>query len=552
MDTTFDESLFRKVIAVLVIAIVVVGAVAVLRFSGVLGGEEELPSVSNQTSPGAEEPPGGEDVTGLKTYAWTYREIPMMVSVYVTNDTYQQFASSPYDTAEETSQHMTDYVVTDGDGGIVDNVADQILSLSRASGFGDADTVGNVLAFVANLTYTTGGSLPPYPVVTLATGKGDSEDHAVLAAAVLKKMGYGVSLLYYPPTYDRRTIIPGATALGIVTDGTIPGRLYHTVAEAQAGRCVYYPTNGTWSATLPEGGDQASGWYSGEAVKQNATSSAPLGIVRYYPANQTFVAGTDVSDVSEIVVDDAVWQQPIIVSAAWTVNTTEKGVNRSAYDGMVPYFVGGDGLWPGRTLARDDRLDANTTVAGLQPLEEKPSVSANGSLTETLRIPVSEASPLSPLTWLEPVEDYYADVWYHSKIAWTYDDAWYLHDNFLAMDNPVPEDQDAYTLQGIANVSAPVSWRITYTIQEMDESCSDRDMTPYSDVRFAVYRIADGNAVLDRTFGWQTLYGAKKQNSASVFGPGDYAVAVFVRNCKVNVAIEYHGKPVDTPYHGDI
>jgi len=558
VDFAFDESVFRKIIVVLLIAIVIVGAVAVLRFSGILGGSEEvIPSAAIWNVTAVDIPIAEEDVAGLKTYAWTYHETHVEMTLYIPDDTYRQFAAASYGKADETPQQMADYIITDGDGGIVEILADRLLEISLTAGYGDTDTIGNVLAFASSLNYTTDnergqiGTGPNYPVVTLATQDGDSADHAILAAAILKQMGYGVSLLYYPATYDRRTIIPGATALGIVTDGTTAGHLYRTVAETPAGRIVYYPENGTCTAALPAGADQAAGWYTGEAVQYNDSSSAPLGTVRYYPANLTFDAGTGVPDTRTIVVEDAVWQQPITVEAAWAVNTTDKGTDRAAYDGMVPYFVGGDGLWLGHVATRDDRLDADTAVAGVQPLDEAPPFLANESVATALHLPVSEASPSTP-TWMEPAEEYYTDVWYPSGVVWTYDNAWHLYNNFLAMVNPGAENPDAYTLQGIANVSAPTAWRITYDVREMDKAHSKEDMTPYSDVRIAIYRIVDGAADLKRTLTWQTLYGAEQQKNGAAFGPGDYAVAVFVRNCAVDVTIEYHGKPLKTTYRGDI
>lgn len=560
MALAFDESLFKKVIAVLVIAIVIVGVVAALRFSGIgLPGQEPGPVSPDPylPDPGIDEEPPEEELTGPKSYTWSYGGTEMTMHLYIPDDTYQRFVSSSYGSHEEKPQRMAEYVVTDGDDGVIGAAADWFLATSRASGFGDSDTVSNVLAFAASLNYTTDEErlappdYPNYPVITLATGEGDSEDHAILAAAILDKMGYGVGLLYYPATHDRRTIIPEATALGLVTDGTVFGRLYWTVAEAQAGRFVYYPENGTYTGSLPKGGDPGSGWYSGEAVRYNATSAEILGDMRYYPENRTLIAGTEVPDAHMIVVENAVWNQPIIVSAAWTVNTTEKGVDRSAYDGMDPFFNGGDGLWLGRTLSRDDRLDAGTTIAGKQPLGEAPPFSANGSLTAALRIPVSEPSR-PPMTWLESVQDYYTGTWYPAGLSWTYDDKWRLHDNFLAMQDSLLQNPGTYSLQGVTEVVAPVPWRITYTVQNMDQARSEKEMTPYSDVRFALYRIEDGAAVFDRTFGWQTIYGGEMRKNEAVFGPGNYAVAVFVRNCEVDVAIEYHGKPAETIYRGGI
>jgi len=562
VDLAFDESLFRKIIVVLLIAVVAVGVIAALQLSGVLGGGSDAPSPAGPGSdpdPGPDEPglEKEEAVAGWKSYAWSYKETGMTMDLYIPNATHQRFVSTSYGTYEDKPQRMVEYIVTDGDEGVIGTAADWFLDTSLALGYGDGDTVSNVLAFVESLDYTTDEerlatpAYPNYPVITLAEQEGDSEDHAILAAAILKKMGYGVGLLYYPATHDRRTIIPEATALALIADDTVPGRLYWTVAEAPAGRFAFYLENGTYTGTLPEGGDLTSGWYSGSAVWYNATASGTFEDVRYYPANRTFVPGPGVPDIDRIVVEDAVWNQPVIVSAAWAVNTTEKGVDRSAYDGMDPFFNGGDGLWLGHVLSRDDRLDADITVAGKQPLGEAPPFSANTSLTAALRIPVSEPSP-PPMTWLEPVQDYYASTWYPSGLSWTYDDRWKLHENFLTMQDPLLRNPEVYSLWGVTEVVAPVPWRITYTVQNMDEAHSDKEMTPYSDVRFALYRIEDGAAVFDRAFGWQTIYGADTRKSEAVFGPGDYAVAVFVRNCKVDVAIEYHGKPSETPYRGGI
>ena len=565
MDLAFDETLFNKIIVVLVVAIIIVGAIAALHFSGLLSGEGDDPgpgSVTHEPEPGPSYDPYEEDpekdtgVTGLKSYAWSYRGEEMSIDLYIPNATYQRFLSSSCGTYEEKPERMAEFVVTEGDDGIIATLADWFLATSRALGYGDCDTVGNVLVFVESLDYTTDeerqvtGAYPNYPVITLATGEGDSEDHAILAAAILNRMGYGVGLLYYPPTHDRRTIIPEATALALITDGTVPGRLYWTVAEAPAGRLVYHPGNATSSVTPPEGADLTSGWYSGEAVWHNATSSGHVSDLCYYPANQTFVTGATPADAHTIVVEDAVWNQPVIVKAAWTVDTAEKGVPRSAYDGQDPFFNGGDGLWLGRPLSRDDRLDAGTTIAGKQPLDEMPPFSANESLTEILRIPVSEISP--PVkAWLKPVQDYYTDTWYPTRVSWSYTDRWKLHENILEMRDPLLENPGAYSLQGITEVVAPVPWRITYTVPSSGSGGS-KGMTPYSDARFALYRIEGDVAVLDRTFGWQTIYGAESRKSESIFGPGEYALAVFVRNCAVDAVIEYHGRPAGSAYHGGI
>ncbi|GEM_PF-1062959 len=565
MDLAFDETLFNKIIVVLVVAIVIIGAVAALQFSGLLGGDEDVPEpdpVLDGPGPEPSYDPDDQEVVVKreapiqKTYVWSYRGNAMTKGLLIPGATHQRFVSLSNGTYDEKLERMAEFVVTEGDDGIIAALADWFLDTSLALGYGNCDTVGNVLAFVESLSYTTDeerhatNAYPNYPVITLAAGGGDSEDHAILAAAILNRMGYGVGLLYYPVAYDRRTIIPEATALALVTDGTVPGRIHWTVAEVPAGKFVYYPGNTTPIVISPEGADLKSGWYSGEAVWHNATSSGNVSALRYYPANRTFVAGTIPADAHIIVVEDAVWNQPVIVNAAWTVDTAEKGFPRSAYDGMAPYFNGGDGLWLGRPLSRDDRLDAGTTIAGKQPLDEAPPFLADESLTEILRIPVSEVSPALK-TWLKPVEDYYTSTWYPAGISWSYNDKWRLHENLIDMRDPLLENPGAYSSQGFAEIIAPVPWRITYTIQNAGSGGS-KGMTPYSDARFALYRIEDDVAVLDRIFGWQTVYGAESRKNEAVFGPGEYALAVFVRNCAVDVVIEYHGRPPGNGYPGGI
>ena len=73
MDLTFDESLFNKIIVVLVIAIVIVGAVAALRFS-VFSVGGDVPAGRVPAAVGtllADEPK--EVVAGLRSYNWSCR-----------------------------------------------------------------------------------------------------------------------------------------------------------------------------------------------------------------------------------------------------------------------------------------------------------------------------------------------------------------------------------------------------------------------------------------------------------------------------------------------
>jgi len=90
----------------------------------------------------------------------------------------------------------------------IESLTDQLLKLGQAQGFNTYDQLCNTLAFVqqgirytADLSPQTGQLVeyPKYPLETLVDKKGDCEDQAILAAALLTRMGYKVALLILPP-----------------------------------------------------------------------------------------------------------------------------------------------------------------------------------------------------------------------------------------------------------------------------------------------------------------------------------------------------------------
>lgn len=566
IDLNLDESFFNAVIIALFIGIVVIGVLAGLKITGIfdpLAGPGTGIGDGTDPLPGMDPQPTGP-VAGQMNYSWNYHGWDMTLDLYIENSTYQAFTHRPHPSISSTNPEdlmgTARYVVTDGDDGVIDTIADLFLDKSRERGWGDYETISNVLAFVENLTYSTDKKGLRYPVETLVEGEGDSTDHAVLAAAVLHEMGYAVSLLSYPPTYDRRTLIPGATALGIVCDDSVPGRRYGVDATAPVGTFVYHPTNGRVTVDpLPAACPREGGWYAGDAVwcaGENFTGS--LGQARYYPANKTFVTAQIPDAAAEFreksgeeityVIEDAVWTVPLTVCAAWTVETEEVGTPRGAYDGMVPVFIGGDDLWYGQVLTRDAGITDDLTAAKRMPLGEDPPFTTDEGLTDLLRIPTPDRAGAAPADgWPERAEDYYSSRWVPSGVAWTHDGDWTLFDHALT----VGEDGDLYDPWGRAHLTSPAAWRISYEIIEKDEE-AQKKMTPYSDVRFAVYRIdeEDGTAELERTFGWQSRWGGENENQEAVFGPGTYEIAVFVRNCNVEVEIEYHQKAEREPYGG--
>ncbi len=104
----------------------------------------------------------------------------------------------------------------------VAELAMQLTRIRASSGMCAYEEIANVLAFSQppSIAYAFDGSpeqpteWPKYPIETLWDGRGDCEDHAILAAAILKRLGYDVALLF----------LPGHAALGVAGADGLPGR----------------------------------------------------------------------------------------------------------------------------------------------------------------------------------------------------------------------------------------------------------------------------------------------------------------------------------------
>ncbi|MDR0981209.1 MAG: hypothetical protein LBL85_05515 [Methanocalculaceae archaeon] len=279
----------------------------------------------------------------------------------------------------------------------------------------DADIAGLVLSFCRSIAYQTdaetghSSAYPRTPAVTLAEQTGDSADHAILAAAILKELGYGCALIHYPSTYDRLTIIPDATALGLISDDD-----------------SYRPV---YTATLT-----------------NTTTALPA-------------------------------------APFWVVDTNLKGVPVAAYNGITPEILTDESFWTGKHYT---------------PADGKYSFLA---ITDTFLLKESNDLTFSPRDWQQNVSAYYADSWYPTGISWSFDDDWQLYQQFVTFEDVPPA---LYTPWGTVIHNATVPWRIVYEITGMD-SDSEEDMTPYSDVRIALYSYNEqtGTADLIKVFGWQ-------------------------------------------------
>jgi hypothetical protein len=178
--------------------------------------------------------------TSSRTYSWDYEgrrwqlTLPLDDELYETyksrtrNRDYDLFASDPYD----------DWLIKD--------IAEALFSLSKAHGLEEMQIPRLCISFVQSLNYTsdlesTGyENYPRFPYETLYDNGGDCEDTAILAIAILQKMGYDAVLLE----------LPDHMALGIKCSPEQKGRSF----EYEGSNYYYLETTGSdWQiGEIPE------------------------------------------------------------------------------------------------------------------------------------------------------------------------------------------------------------------------------------------------------------------------------------------------------------
>jgi hypothetical protein len=157
--------------------------------------------------------PGTADGAVRKWYTWEFPTRPsaggrmpgsrFFTELLVNQGRYIQYHQQPRNL---NPNHFDAYVTVSIPE--IETLAAQLTQLGQAQNFDTYDQLCNTLAFVqqgirytADLSPQTGQLIeyPKYPLETLVEKKGDCEDQAILAAALLTCMGYKVALLILPP-----------------------------------------------------------------------------------------------------------------------------------------------------------------------------------------------------------------------------------------------------------------------------------------------------------------------------------------------------------------
>ncbi|WP_231845069.1 hypothetical protein [Methanocella paludicola] len=278
------------------------------------------------------------------TYNWSYGG-DWTTTIDVPESLYDFYKGQPHDRQDDYAQ----YALSDYDRTSMKNLVDTFCDSGDRCGFTEYDDVMSVVSFVQALPYTsdevtTGyDEYPRYPVETLVDNGGDCEDTAILAAALLNEMGYGVVLLE----------LPNHMAIGVKCSDDYPGYC----VEYHGAKYYYLETTGdSWKI------GQMPDEYEGQNVN-------------VYPLIQLPQMDMDFNATYEDL--DSVY-----VYYRVHCNITNIGVgtarNVSAYFAALAPSQGEDRVWdPDRTIALGDVAEGGT-----------------GWAEASLRIPKNESSQI--------------------------------------------------------------------------------------------------------------------------------------------------------------
>lgn len=172
------------------------------------------------------------DDTYVRTYSWTYGGYRHSITTTIPVEYYEYYRSKPH-----SGKDFDHYALSEDDRVFLGQMIETFQEQGARYNFTDDQNVLNIIAFVQAMPYTSDSvttgydEYPRYPVETLVDGGGDCEDSAILAAALLLEMGYGVVLIE----------LPGHMALGVKGSENLTGTYY----ELNGSRYYYVETTST-------------------------------------------------------------------------------------------------------------------------------------------------------------------------------------------------------------------------------------------------------------------------------------------------------------------
>ncbi len=593
MNLTLNQQFLNKLIIVLVAGMIITGVLIGLKVAGVFGSENKNAlsgssvEETGNTGTGHDEQSAvssRENVRGVNasttssgesdeekevTVTWVFKNETFTYSRTVSNSTYSVLerkapaGSGSSSNGTVPGERLGRYMVTTGDDGLTQSLAAYFLNESQSRGWGDYDTIENIVTFMQH--YNSAGTfqnLPQassykYPYMTFYDEAGSRDDVTIFAGSILKSMGYPVALLVYPRQYDRGYFIYPYEGIAIRSNESVPGIKYYSEEATYVGTVSCELVPGQYTVMNQASFRPADGIFRGNTtIYYLDNRTVPAGIAEYDIRTGTMAYVKDFAPPADAVPDHFV-----LTNASWIdyeyfsyIDTADPanlpGTIPGALAKTTPSLV--STLIDDKNrirIYRDDRMTSN-----LQPSLRSPAPLASGnatgttvsftdarSITDELRIPVAsgDIDDVGPQNE-QAKDEYWHDVWY-DRSNWYYDQKWYLD----VLNYNVIENQYLYTREDEIFVAPATAWRIRYSGVPTNPPDQDvPDLSTFSDMRFAVYKVdpATNTASLFDTFSYGYETGQNTIKYRNYYEPGSFYIAVFVRNCKADVSIQMNGK----------
>jgi len=131
-----------------------------------------------------------------RRYAWVSEGHPASVTLHIPRQIYEHYKALPH---PHDNTNMSAYTLSDEDRIYLNELVGQLKDASGSRNRAARSNYHNVVAFVQSIAYEPEATdYWKYPIETLADGKGDCEDTAILTAALLKEMDYDVAVVFLP------------------------------------------------------------------------------------------------------------------------------------------------------------------------------------------------------------------------------------------------------------------------------------------------------------------------------------------------------------------
>lgn len=149
---------------------------------------------------GAGEPSASSGDSLSRTYLWTYNGDAWSWTGTFPTETYLTYQNRSH----SRGGGYPGYALSGSNRVVLQEILQKFQGVGLGRNYSDYDVIMNIVAFVQSLPRSPHSenagydNYPKYPLETLVDQGGDSEDTAVLTAALLQELGYGVVLLQYP------------------------------------------------------------------------------------------------------------------------------------------------------------------------------------------------------------------------------------------------------------------------------------------------------------------------------------------------------------------